>query len=118
MPRTLTGAVISGDSITATWIEDGTPGSGAGPWGAAVTDAASDLQSAVDAEFGEPAAVVQVYTAASDPDGTPNADPGDIVDAWDGANGNPDMRFGLSAAVPNAIATARDAFKAALAAAI
>ncbi|MEQ9416651.1 MAG: hypothetical protein RJQ08_03810 [Salinisphaeraceae bacterium] len=118
MAKTLTGAVLTVDSITVSYTEDGVPGVDDGPWSSSVTTAATTLRSAVATALGSDADRVQVYTAASDPDGAENADPGDIVDAWDGGGGNPDMRFGDEEAVPDAVATARDAFKSAVEAAL
>lgn len=118
MAKTLTGASLTPDSITATYTEGGTPGSTTGPWAAGVTTAAASLRTAVADDLGAPADTIQLYTAASNSDGAENADPGDIVDAWTGAGGNPDVRYGAAEAVPGEIATARDSLKTVLQAAL
>lgn len=118
MAKTLTGAVLTADTITATYTEGGEPGSTSGPWSASVTTKAATLRSAIAIALGATADTIQLYTAVSNPDGADNADPGDIVDAWDGSGGNPDMRYGDADTVPSAVATARNALKTALSAAI
>jgi hypothetical protein len=86
-----------------------------------LTEAATALIDACDAETVELDDVVQaqVYTAISDPAGAANAAPGDCVDVTFRPGATPQqLRAGEAAAVPAAIATARDAFKTAVEAAL
>lgn len=126
MAKTLIGAVATKSNVHA-WYrhemeEHGTEDKAyEGPWPQSVRDAANALIAACDATTQELDDVVQVqvYTAISDPDGCANADAGDCVDVTfrQGAN-PPQLRAGDAATVPAAIATARDAFKAAVEAAL
>jgi hypothetical protein len=125
MSKTLIGAVATKSGVNA-WYRLTALGasqdlSTEGPWPAAVTTAALALIAACDAETEELDDVVQaqVYTTISDPSGAANADPGDCVDVTFRQGSNPALlRAGEAAAVPDAIATARDAFKAAVEAAL
>lgn len=124
MAKTLIGAVATKSGVSA-WYRDtslGTTDHGTeGPWPQTVRDAADALIAACDAETEELDDVVQVqvYTAISDPAGAANADPGDCVDLTFRQGSTPaQLRAGEAAAVPDAIATARDAFKAAIEAAL
>jgi hypothetical protein len=124
MSKTLIGAIATKGNVSA-WYRLTALGSTQdlstqGPWPQAVRDAANALIAACDAETEELDDVVQVqvYTAISDPSGAANADPGDCVDVTFRQGSTPQqLRAGDNAAVPDAIAAARDAFKAALEAA-
>ena len=113
MTKTLVGIVISGDNISASYDENG-PGSLAGPWSDTVHEAVTAMQSTIDTAISGTATTIQLYTASSNPDGATRAQAGNIVDAWTGAGGNPDVRFGEAATVPTKIASARNALKAAM----
>jgi hypothetical protein len=125
MAKTLIGAVATKSGVNA-WYRLTALGStqdlsANGPWPQAVTEAATALIDACDAETVELDDVVQaqVYTAISDPAGAANAAPGDCVDVTFRPGATPQqLRAGEAAAVPAAIATARDAFKTAVEAAL
>ena len=125
MPKTLIGAVATKSGVSA-WYRLTALGSTQdlsteGRWPQAVHDAATALIAACAAETAELVDVVQgqVYTAISDPSGAANADPGDCVDVTFRPGSTPaQLRAGEAAAVPGTVAAARDAFKAAVEAAL
>lgn len=112
----LIGAVVTADTVTASYAADGAIVVRSDGWGSAVMDAAAALMAAA-AITASPSLVdqVQVYTAASDPDGTEFSAPGEIVDIKfaPGAS-RPGTRHGAEAPAPIALAQARDALKSAL----
>jgi hypothetical protein len=125
MPKTLIGAVVTPGKVFAYYrletlgaTEDRAH---EGPWPDAVLDAAAALIAACDGETEDLDDVVQaqIYSAVTDPGGTAHADPGDIVDITFRQGAIPEqLRAGQGAAVPETVATARDALKMALQAAL
>lgn len=121
MAKTLIGAVATKSKVQAWYRLDAFGStqdlSTEGPWNQTVRDAADALIAACDAETAELDDVVQVqvYTSISDGDGAAHADPGCCVDVTFRQGSTPEnLRAGDTAAVPAAIATARDAFKTAV----
>jgi len=126
MSKVLMGAIAKSGKVEATYrytvfgaTKVGTKSDG---WPSAVTDAAAALVAAADAEAGDFGAVVsvQVYTAITDPDGAPGfSAPGELVDITFAPSSTPaSVRVGDDETIPESIATARDAFKAAVQAAL
>lgn len=118
MAKTLTGAVLTDQEITVFYVENGEPGQTNGPWSAGITTAVNTLRGLIDTALGETAYQVQIYTTLSDPNDSPNASAGDIIDAWHNG-GNPTTRFGGEIETPTgAMNAARNALKSVLQAAL
>lgn len=89
-------------------------------WPPSVLEAASALIAACDQETPDLDDVVsvQVYTPLTNPTGTAFCDPGDIVDVTFRGGSVTRVRVGDDEVVPLPVAAARDAFKAAVTAAL
>jgi hypothetical protein len=90
-------------------------------WPAGVREAADQLLNVAQTLAGDVGKVqsVQLYTAATDPEGTAYSGPGELVDIAFMPGASPaSVRIGDDEAVPAELAQAREAFKSAVAAAL
>lgn len=125
MAKQLMGAVVSRGKVDATF-EFEIAGSKKTSrkdkdWPADVRAKADALMAAAQAVAGDLGTVasVQVYSPATDPDGTDMSAPGDLVDIQFRPGSSPQgVRIGDDEAVPAELAAARDALKSAVAAAL
>jgi len=126
MAKTLMGAIARNARVEATFQFDLFGATKVGrkekDWPQAVLDASAALVKAADDAAGAHGTVVQVqvYTVLTDPDGHPGfSAPGELIDVKFAPGATPtEVRVGDDEVVPTAIATARDAFKAAVEAAL